>query len=35
MLLQQPPDQAILKLPLVSQLVADGTMITEGRTGAN
>jgi hypothetical protein len=29
-MLLQPPDQARLKLPLVSQLVADGTMITEG-----
>ena len=32
-MLLQPPGQARLKLPLVSQLVADGTMITEGRTG--
>lgn len=34
-MLLQPPGQARLKLPLVSQLVADGTMITEGRTGPN
>jgi len=34
-MLLQPPGQARLKLPLVSELAADGTMITEGRTGPN